>query len=61
MLVATTYQKTFLACHAQVASIDVGRHVNAGEVADVHRAVCVGQSGGDESTFEFGHIVKFVV
>ena len=47
VLVAAADEHHLLALGAEVAHIDVGGHVDAGQVADVHRAVGVGQRRGD--------------
>ena len=55
MLVAAADHEHVLTAQAEIAGVDVGRHIYTGEVADVDRAVGVGESGGDESTFEIFH------
>jgi hypothetical protein len=52
VLVAAADHEDFLASEAHVAGVDVGRHVDAGEMADMHRSVCIGESRCDESAFE---------
>ena len=47
MLVASSDKHHFLFFQAQVSHVDVGRHIDAGEVTDVHASVCVGQCCGD--------------
>ena len=53
VLVAAAYEQHIALLEAQVADVDVGRHVDAGQMADMHSAVCVGQGGGDQCAFEF--------
>ena len=53
VLVAAAYELHVLALEAQVAHIDVGRHIDAGQVADVHRAVGIGQGRGHQRALEF--------
>ena len=53
MLVAAADEQHFAALQAQIACVDVGRHVHSGQMAYVHRAVGIGESCSDESAFEF--------
>ena len=60
MLIAATHKKHVLALQAQVAHIDVGRHIDTGQVADVDRTVGVGQRTGHKGSFElFLHYFVF--
>ena len=62
VLVAAADEEHVLALQAQVADVDVGGYVDAGQMADVDGAVGVGQGARHESSLEFlfFHIV-FVV
>ncbi len=53
VLVAAADEQHFAALQAQIACVDVGRHVHSGQMAYVHRAVGIGESCSDESAFEF--------
>ena len=58
VLVAAADEEDVAAVEAQIACVDVGGDVNAGEVADVYGTVGVGKRRGDEGAFEvLGHIV----
>ncbi len=46
VLVATTHKHHIHALQAQVAHIDVGRHIHSCQVTDVDRAVGIGQCRG---------------
>ena len=52
MLITSADEEHLFALETQVASIDIGGYVDAGEVPDVHGAVSIGQGGGDEGTLE---------
>ena len=52
MLITPADEEHLFALETQVASIDIGGYVDAGEVPDVHGAVGIGQGGGDEGTLE---------
>ena len=52
MLVAASDHLDILAAQAKETGVDVGRDINSGEVADVYRAVGVGEGSGDKSPFE---------
>ena len=49
VLVRAADEEYLAALEAQVAHVDVGRHIDAGQMAYVYTAVSVGQGGGDES------------
>jgi hypothetical protein len=40
-----------VAAKAFVTNVNIGGQIDPGEVAEVHRAVCVRKSGGNESSF----------
>ena len=44
-----------LSAHSQVAYIDVSRDVNAGQVTNVNRSVCIRKCGGNQITFVIFH------
>ena len=52
MLVGASDHHHILAAQAQKAGIDVGGHIYSGQMADVYRAVCIGEGGRNERTFE---------
>ncbi len=58
MLIAAADEDHRLLSQAQVAHVDVGRHIDAGEVADMHAAIGIGQSGGHGGPLEmfFFHV-----
>ena len=51
VLVASADEDDVLALQPQVADVDVGGYIHAGQVADVHATVGVWQRGGDGSAF----------
>ena len=53
VLVASADEHHVLALQPKVAGVDVGRHVHAGHVADVHTAVGVGEGRRDGGALEF--------
>ena len=53
MLVATADKQYVTFLQAQVAHINVGRHIHPGQVADVHTAISVWQGGGNQRTVKF--------
>ncbi len=53
MLVAAPYHNHILAAQAQETGVDVGGNVNSGKVADMYRAVGIGQRRGHERALEF--------
>lgn len=57
MFVASSYKQHLLTLHAEIACIYIRRDVDAGQVADVHRPVGVGQGGSDKRALEIFHIV----
>ena len=60
VLVGAADVQHFPAAHPQVADVDVGRHIDTGQVADVDRTVGVGQRTGHEGSFElFVHYFAF--
>ena len=52
VFIGATDKEHLPSAQSQVAGVDVCRHVDAGEVTDVHRPIGVGQRGGDESSLE---------
>ncbi len=52
VFVGTANKQYVFAFHAEVADVGVGRDVNAGEVADVHRAIGVRKRRSYQITFE---------
>lgn len=46
VLVASADESNVLFLKSEIAHIDVCRHINSGQVADVHSAVGVRQGGG---------------
>ena len=60
MLVGAADIQHFPAAHPQVADIDISRHIDTGQVADVDRTVGVRQRTGHEGSFElFVHYFVF--
>ena len=58
MLVTTADKDHLLLLQAEVAHVDVGRYIDAGQVADVYRTVGLGQGRRHGGTFELlFHIV----
>ena len=53
MFVATADKQHVTFLQAQVAHINVGRHIHPGQVADVHTAISVWQGGGNQRTVKF--------
>lgn len=53
MLVATADKQHVTFLQAQVAHINVGRHIHPGQMADVHTAISVWQGGGNQRTVKF--------
>lgn len=51
MLVAATDECHGAAGKAEIACVDIGGHIYAGEMADVHRAIGVWERGGDECAY----------
>ena len=47
VLIATANEYYFAVLQSQIAHVDVGRHVNACKVSDVHAAISVWQSGSN--------------
>ena len=62
MLVASADKHYFLLLQSEIAGVDVGRHVDACQMADMHTAIGVGQGGSDGGTFEilFFHCIDSV-
>ena len=61
MLVAAADECHGAAGKAEIACVDVGGHIYAGEMADVHRAIGVWERGGDESALIFfAHILSVI-
>ena len=56
MLVAAADEEHLLTFHAEIAGIDIGRHVDAGQMPDMHRTVGIRQSRSDKRTLEIFHI-----
>ena len=52
MLVAAANHNHIIALEAQITCIDIGRHIHACKVADVHRTVGVRQSRGHQCALE---------
>ncbi len=48
VFVAAAYRGLLGGLPDEVACVDVGRYINAGEVADVHGAIGIWESSGDE-------------
>ena len=64
VLVATADEHHFLLLQAQIAHIDVGRHIHASQVADVYSTVGVWQSRSHSGAFElvlFHYIMCFLI
>ena len=62
VFVRPSYEKHVLLLQAEVAHVDVSRHVDACQMADMHRSVGVGQCRGDGCPFEFlFHICLFLL
>ena len=53
MLVASADEEHRLALEAQIAHVDIGRHIHAGQVTNMHAAVGIRQGGRDQSSVEF--------
>ena len=53
MFVAAAYEGYWAACQTQIAGVYVGGYVHAGEVADVHGAIGIWESSGDECALIF--------
>ena len=52
VLVGTADEEDILPAETEVTDIDVGRDIDAGQMADVHRAVCVRKRAGYEGSFK---------
>ena len=59
VLVAAADEQYVAPLQTQVAGVDVGGHIDAGQVTDVHGAVGVGQRGGDERAVELFLVLDF--
>ncbi len=55
MLVAAADEQHLLSLKTEIPRIDVGRDIDSGQVADMHRPVGVRQGRGDKCTLEFFH------
>ena len=51
VLVGAADEKHILAFHPQISHINVGRHINPGKMADMHRSVCVRKRTCDKCPF----------
>ena len=51
VLIRAPDEKDLFAFGAEVADVDIGRHIDPGQVADVNGAVGIGQGGGDGGAF----------
>ena len=49
MLVRAADKHYGASLQAEVAHVDVGRHIDSGKMSDVNTAVGIGQGGGDKS------------
>ncbi len=61
VLVAASNHQDVASLETQEAGVDVGRHVDAGKVADVYRPVGVRQRRGDKCSLEFLLHVKVLL
>ena len=52
VFVGTADEEDILTAETEVTDIDVGRDIDAGQMADVHRAVCVRKRAGYEGSFK---------
>ncbi len=55
VLVAAADEQHLLSLKTEIPRIDVGRDIDSGQVADMHRPVGVRQGRGDKCTLEFFH------
>ena len=53
MFVAASHKQHLLALQTKIACIDICRHIHAGQVSDMHRAVGVRKCRRDGGSFEF--------
>ena len=53
MLVASAYKHHLFLLQAQIAHVDVGRHIHTSQVANVHTTIGIRQSSRDGGAFKF--------
>ena len=53
VLVAAAYIEHILSPHPEISDVDIRRHIDTGEMADVDRAVGIRQRTGHKCSFEF--------
>ena len=53
MLIAASDEHHLFALETEIAHIDVGRHVDTGQMTNMHAAVGIGQCSRDKRAFEF--------
>ena len=53
VLIASADEQALASLQTQIAHIDVGRHIDASQMTDMHRSVCVRQSGRNGCSLEF--------
>ena len=58
MLVGTANEEHLFAVVTQVTDVDVGGHIDAGEVSDMHGTVGVRKRGSNGVTFYIFHIIN---
>ena len=62
VLVATSNEEALATLQPQIARIDVGRHVNASQMADMYRSVRIRQSRRNRSSLEMlFHVILFKI
>ena len=67
VLVAATNKHNLFTLRAQIADIDIGRHIHPSQMSDVHRPVSIGQCRSYCITFVFlvffavCHVILFLV
>ena len=61
VLVASADEHNLTSACAKIACVDVGRHINPGQMPDVHRPVGVRQSRCDCVSFIFSHNLEILV
>ena len=64
VLVATAHEQHILALQAQVAHVDVGRHIHTSQMADVNGSVSIGQRRRHQRPRKFLlflHIILYLI
>ena len=57
VFIGASDEENILPLQSEVTGINIGRYVYSGQMPDVDRAICIGQSGGDQGSLKFAHLL----